>query len=224
MDVKEAVEKRISVRAFRPDPVPENLVRSLLEAALRAPSGGNLQPWRVHVLAGRPLEALIEDAKAALLRGEDEEEYAVYPPNLWEPFRTRRFQCGEDLYATIDIPREDRAGRLRQLARNVEFFGAPVGMFLTIDRKLGPPQWSDLGIFLQTFMLLAVEAGLDTCPQEFWARTARTVAAALDLPETEMVFCGVALGYRDETAPINRLRTRREPLEAVARFLGFQEP
>jgi nitroreductase len=221
MDVKEAVAKRISVRAFRPDPVPEPTVRALLEAAQRAPSGGNLQPWRVHALAGEPLAALKSAAMAKMAAGGEPPEYDVYPPGLWEPLRTRRYECGEDLYATIGIGRDNKPGRLMQMAKNVEMFGAPVGLFFTLDRKVGPPQWADVGMFMQTLMLLAVEAGLDTCAQEFWANLPLTVRAALDLPEHEMVFAGMALGWRDDGHPINTLRTRREPLEAVATLKGF---
>ena len=218
MDVAEAVEKRISVRAFKPDPVPGALVRQILEAAHRAPSGGNLQPWRVYALAGEPLARFKALAQSG---GMQEPEYDVYPPDLWDPFRTRRFQCGEDLYASIGIPREDRAGRLRQLAKNTDFFGAPVGLFFCLDRKLGPPQWADVGMYMQTVMLLAVENGLDTCAQEFWARFPQTVASFVGLPEDHMVFSGMALGYRDETAPINSWRTRRDPFDVWCEMRGF---
>ena len=221
MNVSEAVERRVSVRAFKSDPVPGAVVREILEAAHRAPSGGNLQPWRVHALAGEPLEQMKALAMRTLATGLETPEYDVYPPDLWEPFRTRRFVCGEDLYATIQIPREDRPARLRQLARNVEFFGAPVGLFFSLDRKLGPPQWSDVGMYMQTVMLLAVERGLDTCAQEFWARLPRTVADFIELPDDHMLFSGMALGFRDETAPINTLRTRRDPFEVFAQMRGF---
>lgn len=221
MNVSQAVERRISVRAFRPDPVPGALVREIIEQAQRAPSGGNLQPWRVHALAGAPLKALIAKAQASLAGGGEASEYDVYPPDLWEPFRTRRYVCGEDLYATISIPREDRPARLRQLAKNVEFFGAPVGLFFSLDRKLGYPQWADVGMYMQTLMLLACEKGLDTCAQEFWARFPKTVGDFLGLPSDHILFSGMALGYRDENAPINALRTRRDPFEAFAELRGF---
>ncbi len=221
MTVTEAVGKRISVRAFRPDPVPGEVVREILEIAHRAPSGGNLQPWRVHAVTGEPLAELKTKAAVSLAAGLETPEYEVYPPDLWDPFRTRRFVCGEDLYASIGIPREDKPARLRQLARNVEFFGAPVGLFFSLDRKLGPPQWSDVGMYMQTVMLLAVERGLDTCAQEFWARLPKTVGAFLGLPDDHILFSGMALGYRDESAPINTLRTRRDPFEAFAEMRGF---
>ncbi|MGQ3016708.1 nitroreductase [Phenylobacterium sp.] len=221
MNVSQAVAQRISVRAFRPDPIPGVLVREILEAAARAPSGGNLQPWRVHALTGAPLEAL--KARVRDNPFGETPEYDVYPANLWEPLRTRRFQCGEDLYATIGIPREDKAARLAQLAKNGELFGAPVGLFFSLDRKVGPPQWSDVGMLMQTIMLLAVERGLATCAQEYWARYPQTLADILKLPEDHMIFSGMALGYADETAPINTLRTRRDPFEVWGEMHGFEE-
>jgi nitroreductase len=217
MDVSDAVRRRMSVRAFRPDPVAPETLREILELAHQAPSGGNLQPWRVFVLTGEPLADFKALAAASPL---EEPEYDVYPPNLWDPFRTRRYQCGEDLYASIAIPREDRAARLRQLARNAEFFGAPVGLFVCLERRLGPPQWSDVGMFMQTLMLLATERGLATCAQEFWARYPRLVAGFLGLPDDLQLFSGMALGYADEAAPINRWRTRRDPFEAWCEMRG----
>lgn len=225
MDVSEAVAGRISVRAYRPDPVPEATVREILDLARKAPSGGNLQPWRVWALAGDDLEALKTKVRARLAEAPTGEpvEYDVYPKGLWEPFRSRRFQCGEDLYATIGVTREDRFGRMAHVMRNFEFWGAPVGLFFLIDRRLGPPQWADLGMFMQTVMLLATERGLSTCAQEAWAIWPRTVSEHLGAPEDLMLFAGMALGYADEAAPINALRTRRDPLEEVAEFRGFSD-
>ena len=218
MDVAEAVRRRMSTRAFKSDPVPGQTVRALLEAAALAPSGGNLQPWRVHALAGAPLAEFKALVAATPM---EEPEYEVYPPNLWDPLRTRRYVCGEDLYASIGIGRDDRPGRFRQLAKNTEFFGAPVGLFFCLDRKVGPPQWSDVGMYMQTFMLLAAEQGLATCAQEFWARYPKTVAKFIGLPGDHMVFSGMALGYADETQPINQWRTRRDPFEDWGEMRGF---
>jgi nitroreductase len=219
MDVSQAIARRVSTRAFTPEPVAGETVADILVHAAQAPSGGNLQPWRVYALAGEAL-ARVKALAAANPFGE-EPEYEVYPPNLWEPFRTRRFQNGEDLYATIGIPREDRPARLRQLAKNGEFFGAPVGLFFCLDRKLGPPQWADLGMYMQNVMLLAVERGLDTCPQEYWARYPKTVGVSLGLPDDHMVFAGMALGYRDAEHPINRLKASRDAFELWGELRGF---
>jgi nitroreductase len=221
--VTEAVETRMSCRAFLPTPVPEATVRAILEAARRSPSGGNLQPWHIHVLAGEPLARLIAAVRAQLSqfpRGEGS-EYDIYPKELGEPYRSRRFKCGEDMYATIGVPREDKLARLLQFARNYEFFGAPVGLFFYVDRQMGPPQWSDLGMFMQTVMLLAREHGLHTCAQEAWSVWHRTVGGFLQVPPERMLFSGMALGYRDESAPINQLRTDRAPLSEIADFRGF---
>lgn len=221
MTVTEAVQQRISVRAFTDRPVSGEVVREILQAAAKTPSGGNLQPWRVHALAGEPLAAF-KAIIAGRLGQPDGAEYDVYPPNLWEPFRTRRFQCGEDLYGTLGIPREDKIGRMRQFGGNADFFGAPAGLFFSLDRKLGPPQWADLGMYMQTVMLLAQERGLGTCAQEFWSIYAQTVAKFLDLPEDHMLFAGMALGWPDEEHPVNTLRTRRDPFEAWAELRGFE--
>ena len=219
MNVSEAVARRMSVRVFKPDPVPGDLVRAILDAAKAAPSGGHLQPWRVYALAGEALAGL--KAKVAANPFGEEPEYDVYPPSLWDPFRTRRFQNGEDLYASIGIPREDKPARLRQLAKNGELFGAPVGLFFCLDRKLGPPQWSDLGMYMQTVMLLAVERGLDTCAQEYWARYPKLVGDLIGMPEDHMLFAGMAVGYRDDTHAINTLRSARDPFEVWADLKGF---
>lgn len=223
MNVAEAIDSRMSCRAFEPTLVPEATVRSILDAARRSPSGGNLQPWHVHVLAGEPLAellAIVRRKVPAEPRGEGS-EYDIYPPDLWDPYRARRYQCGEDLYATIGVAREDKPGRLRQFARNYQFFGAPVGLFFCIDRRLGPPQWSDLGMYMQSVMLLAREHGLHTCAQEAWSVWHRTVGQFLGLPDELMLFSGMALGFRDESASINRLRTDRAPLEEIATLRGF---
>lgn len=221
MRVHEAIERRVSTRAFKSAPVPSARVRILIERARRAPSGGNLQPWNVHALAGSALDEL--KASAAANPFGEAPEYEVYPQALWDPYRSRRFECGEDLYATIPIPRHDKAARLGQLARNGTLFGAPVGLFVCIDRNLGPPQWSDLGMFIQSFMLLATEDGLATCAQEYWSRYPVTLARLLALPQHQMVFCGIALGHPEPDAPINRLRTRRAPFDEWATMRGFDD-
>lgn len=213
-----AVTKRRSARAFLPRAVERALVEELLALAARAPSGGNLQPWRVDVLAGEPLAALKAEALASTGAGM---ELKVYPSPLPEPYRTRRYRSGEALYETIGIGREDRAARLAQFARNFEAFGAPVLMLFSIDRIFDRPQWAHLGMFMQTLMLLAEERGLATCPQEAWAAVHGVVARHIGLPAERILYCGMALGYADRAAPINSLWTEREPVEAFARFRGF---
>ena len=168
MDVRDAVASRFSCRAFLPTPVPLAVVRDILDRAARAPSGGNLQPWRVDALAGAPLDAvktMIRARDAELPRGEGV-EYAIYPADLKELYHARRSEVARLLYAALGIPREDRPARLAQYARNFQFFDAPVGLFVSIDRSMGPPQWSDLGGFIQTILLLARAHGLHGCAQE----------------------------------------------------------
>jgi len=223
VNVSDAIDSRMSCRAFLPASIPEATVRAILEQARRTPSGGNLQPWWVHVVTGAPLAeflSIIRGKAMAAPRGETP-EYDIYPRDLAEPYRSRRYKCAEDMYATIHVPREDKPARLRHFARNFEFFGAPVALFFCLDRRMGPPQWSDVGMFMQNVMLLAREHGLHTCAQEAWSHWAKTVGEFLQLPPEHMLFSGMALGYRDENRPINRLRTDRAPLEEFATLRGF---
>ena len=225
MHVHEAVATRFSCRAFLPTPVPKATMRAIVDGAARAPSGGNVQPWSVDVIAGPrvdALKALLAPRMNELPRAEGT-EYPIFPPNMKDPYRGRRFAVGEQLYKSIGIPREDKAGRYRQYARNFQFFDAPVGLFFSIDRTLGPAQWADLGGLVQTVMLLARGYGLHTCPQEAWASWHRTLQAFLELPGEYMVFCGMALGHADEQAPINAWRSPRAALDTWANFSGFEE-
>lgn len=220
MNVSEAMAARRSVRGFLDMPVDPSLIRTLLEKAARAPSGGNLQPWHVDVVTGDAMERLKALMRERLASGASEQHaYDIYPPNLTAPYRDRRFAIGEAMYAHIGIPREDKAARRQWFARNFQFFGAPAAVFCTVDRQMGPPQWSDLGMFLQSFMLLAVEAGLATCPQECWAVYPETVTGFLGTPAERMLFCGVAIGHEDPDQPANQLWSARAPLEEWARFL-----
>jgi nitroreductase len=216
MNVTDAVAARRSIRQFTDTPVASSTIAELLTQASRAPSGGNLQPWRVYVVNGDAMQrfrTMIADHTMG------PGEYEVYPESLWEPYRSNRFAVGEALYASIGIGREDRAGRMHQLAKNQDFFGAPAAVFCFIDRRMGPPQWSDLGMFLQTLMLLTEEAGLKTCAQEFWSWHHAAVQSFVGAPAEEMLFCGMAIGHADGEAPINTLSSERMPLSDWATFL-----
>jgi len=223
MDIFDAVATRYSCRAFLPTPVPETTVRDILERAARAPSGGNVQPWRVHALAGKKLEELcaIVNSRLNELPRFEGAEYDIYPRDLKEPYESRRQRSGVMLYQSIGVTREDRAGRYRQYARNFLFYDAPVGLFFSIDRSMGPPQWSDLGGYIQTVMLLARGYGLHACAQEAWTHLHKTVPSFIGLPPEFILFCGMALGHADEGAPINQWRSPREPLDSYATFMGF---
>ncbi len=216
MHVRDAVAARRSIRQFTDEAVPDDILRDLLERSARAPSGGNLQPWRIYVVNG---DAMTRFRSFIADRPATGGEYDIYPPSLWEPYRTNRFANGEQLYATLGIGRDDRAGRLRQFAENQKFFGAPAALFCFIDRGLGPPQWSDLGMFLQTFMLLAQEAGIDTCAQEFWSGHHAAVREFVGALDVELLFCGMAIGHGDPDAPINTMVSDRMPLDRWATFV-----
>jgi nitroreductase len=214
------IKSRISTRAFLPDPVSEDEIRAILEIAKFAPSGGNLQPWKVHVVTGSARDRLVATVKQALAASPfaDEAELKVYPENLWEPHRTRRFTVGEQMYALLGIPREDKMARLMWLQKNFDFFGAPAGLFFTLDRRFDKGQWAHLGMFMQSIALVAEERGLATCMQEAWTTRAKTVSAFLGVPDTEQLYCGMALGRPDRSAPVNRLRSERAALEEFVAF------
>ncbi len=216
MNVTDAVNARRSIRAFRSDPVDDDTIARLLTVASRSPSGGNVQPWRIYVVNGESMtrfREFLQDRPAGA------PAYDIYPAGLTEPYRTSRFKIGEDMYATLGITRDDKPARFAQFAKNLDFFGAPAALFCFVERQMGPPQWSDLGMFLQTFMLLAQEAGLDTCPQEAWAVHEAAVSEFVGAPEEQRIFCGVAIGHADPDHPINSLVSDREPLEVFARFV-----
>lgn len=223
MNVHEAVESRRSIRAFLDRPVAGEVIRRVLARASRSASGGNLQPWHIDVVAGAELDRLKSIMKTRVVEapgGDEPKDYSIYPKELVAPYRDRRFQVGEDMYALLGVPREDKAGRLAWFARNYQFFGAPMALFCTVDRRMGLPQWSDLGMFLQTVMLLLREEGLDSCAQECWAVYPTTITTFLGTPAERMLFTGMAIGYKDPDAAINQLVTRRAPLEDFASFRG----
>jgi len=217
MNVTDAVMARKTVRDFLPDPIDTEVIRALLDKASRAPSGGNVQPWKIWVINDDSMAAFRQHMVDAPRT--TEMEYDVYPPGLWDPYRTYRYELGEQMYATIGVGRDDKPGRLKQFARNMDFFGAPAALFCFIDRKFGPPQWSDLGMFLQTFMLLAEEAGYQTCPQEAWASAHEQVRSFTNAPDELMLFCGVAIGKENSDHPINSLVSERAPVDEFATFL-----
>lgn len=223
MDVSEAVAHRRSIRGFLPTPVPGDRIRRALAEASRAPSGGNLQPWHVDVVAGEPLKrfrAIVREVMTKTPRGEAEREYDVYPKELTAPYSERRFEVGETMYAAIGVARQDKAKRVEWFKRNADFFGAPMALFLTVDRQMGPPQWSDIGMFLQSVMLLLEAEGVGTCAQEYWAAFPKTVTSFLGTPPNRMLFTGMAIGYPDADHPINAHVASRVPLEDFATFHG----
>jgi nitroreductase len=217
MKVSDAVLARRSIRAFTSEPINNKVIKDLLALAARSPSGGNLQPWKIYVINNQSMKKFIE-----FQDNWDQPEtpgYAIYPSGLTEPYRTSRYQLGEAMYELLGIPREDKDARLQQVLRNFEFFGAPAAIFCFVDKQMGPPQWSDLGMFLQTFMLLAQEAGIDTCAQEAWAMKNDSVSEFVGSGDNDILFCAIAIGYKDKDAVINKLSSERRPLKQWAKFL-----
>lgn len=223
MEVSEAVASRRSVRGFLDKPVDPAVIRRVVEKAGRAASGGNVQPWHIDVVAGAPLAELKAIMRSRVIEAPKGEptEYDIYPKELGEPYRSYRFAVGEELYRALGIPREDKMKRMMWFARNFEFFGAPVALFCTVAKTMGPPQWSDLGMYLQTLMLLLREEGLDSCAQECWAIYPETIRAFLGTPGDRMLFTGMAIGYKDEGDPVNAARPDRAPLADFATFRGI---
>lgn len=223
MNVSEAVISRRSIRAFTDQPVDQATLLRVLETAQRSPSGGNTQPWHAAVLTGAPLAALIQSVADVLPQGREAHspEYPIYPPELDGAYELRRRGVGEDLYNSLGIARDNKAGRLMWFANNFRAFGAPVLMLIHTPKYMGPPQWSDTGMWLQTVMLLLREEGLDSCAQEAWAVYSQQVRAAVAIPDDHIFFCGLAIGYRDPDAPVNTFPVARANLDEAIVWQGF---
>lgn len=224
LSADEAITTRRAVRAFLPTPVSRDTVEALLALASRSPSGSNIQPWKVRVVAGEARDRLCREILGAIDRGETSghrREWNYYPSHWREPFLGRRRKIGWDLYGLLGIAKGDFEGTERQRRRNYEFFGAPVGLVFTLDEDLQIGSWLDLGIFLGTFMIAARGRGLDTCPQAAFADFHAIIRRELAIPESEIVICGMALGYPDPGAAENRLVTERASPAEFATFEGF---
>jgi len=221
--VDEAITLRRSLRAFLPTPIPRATIEHLLNVAARAPSGTNMQPWRGHVLAGDPLHTFCNTIESAFLADTPEQrDYRYYPDPFFEPYLSRRREVGWGLYALLGIARGETEKMRAQHARNFRFFGAPVGVIFTIDRRLEIGSWLDYGMFLQNVMVAARGIGLHTCPQAAFAGLPNTVRAALDLPFQDVIVCGMAIGHADPNAVENTLQTTRVPAREFATFAGFK--
>ncbi len=217
--VTEALNTRITVRAFLDKPVPDEVLRRILTAALRSPSGGNLQPWNIHVMRGERLKDFTKAATARAQSGAMEEPtYRAYPSPLWEPQRSWRYKLGEDMYAKLGIAKDNKGGRMMWLLQNMKFFEAPVGIIITGNKKLDMPQYMDVGIFLQSLMLLAREEGLHSAPQGWWRQWPGLVGEYFDVPDDEEVLVGMSLGYGNPDAPVNELYADRASLEEAVKF------
>ena len=218
--VDTVIRRRRSIRAFLPLPVDAAVVGEILDVAAFAPSGGNMQPWHVHVLTGLALKRLVTAACYAFdhLPDERRSEYDYYPTEFFEPYAGRRRKLGWDLYGLLGIERGEKGKMRAQQRRNFEFFGAPVGMIFTIDRRLAQGSWVDYGMYLQNIMLAARALGLHTCPQAAWNMFQSIVLPHIGAGEGEMLVSSIALGYGDEGAVVNTCRTERESLASVVHW------
>ncbi|MGB3738479.1 MAG: nitroreductase [Pontixanthobacter sp.] len=224
MNVTEAVQSRRSVRAFFDTPVDRSVLQRVLETARRSPSGGNTQPWHAEILTGEPMQALFASVAEVLPHGKDgfSPEYDIYPKDLSGDYETRRRGVGEDMYGALDIARDNKMGRRMWFANNFRAFGAPVLMLVHTKKYMGPPQWSDIGMWLQTIMLLLRQEGLDSCAQEAWAMYSRQIRAAVPIPDDHIFFCGMAIGYRDPDAAVNRFDVARAELTETVDWHGWR--
>lgn len=222
MKVSAAVASRKSIRAFKSDPVPLETIKDILRLAHRAPSGSNLQPWRVYVLAGDTRDAFVEAIERSRIENPEGEgmERPIHPPDLSGLYKARYMSAGERLYGAMGVERSDADGRYQHRCRGWRFFGAPVGLIFTVHRQMLAGQWADVGMFVQSIMLLAREHGLDTCAQETWVLWPKTIRSFLSLPDDEAIYCGMAIGYADDQAPVNQFESERVPFEDYVTIVG----
>ncbi len=217
--VHAAIVSRRSVRAFLPTPIAGKTIRRILSVASRAPSGSNMQPWRVHVVVGTALARLKKSLSEAHASGEaTSREYDYYPEQWREPYLGRRRKVGWQLYDAVGVKKGDREATRRQHGRNYVFFDAPVGLIFSIEKELGRGSFIDFGIFLQSLMIAIRGEGLHSCPQAALANYPGLVRAELEIPESELILCGMAVGHADLAAPVNGFLADREPLEAFVTF------
>lgn len=223
MQLDEALKARKSVRAFKSDPVPLDLVKEILDLARWSPSGTNIQPWQVHVVAG-DVRRRLEEEVLAHRETDPADKIAEFPrtSKRKEPYTTRMRTLGKEMYGLLGIPKGDQAANWRQWGRNYQFFDAPVGLIFTIDKDLDAMSFLDIGIFMQSVMLAAKARGLDTCSQGAWNNFWSVTRRVLNVPDDQYIICGMSLGYADETAPVNTLIAEREPVESFATFHGFE--
>lgn len=217
----EAVMTRRSIRSFSKQPVPLDVIQHVMETARWTPSGCNFQPWEGAILTGEPLRQLQD--KMRVTPPQNPQEYSWSDPEVLPECKARLQQVGADMYAAMNIERADKAARGDFMAQNIVSFGAPAVLMVYFPRVMGAPQWSDVGMWLQTIMLLLREQGLDSCPQEFLSMYSKVIKDHLGVSdETHIFFCGIAIGYQDEEDPVNHFDRKREPLDGKVRFLGFE--
>lgn len=219
MNVTEAVLSRRSVRAFTNRPVSRDVIKNVLDKARWAPSGCNYQPWEALVLTGEPLQGL--RARLALAEPDEPMEYRFDAPAALERYKSRLRNLGARMYGSMKVERNDTTAREEFMRKNLVSFDAPVLLLCHFPKLMGAAQWSDVGMWLQTIMILLREQELDSCPQEFMGMYGRTIKAELGLADDVLLFCGLAIGYGDHRQPVNQFERERIPLEEHVQFLGF---
>jgi len=205
------ISGRRSTRAFTKADVPISQVTEILRLAACAPSGGNLQPWQVKLLT-RPAIAQVKDAVLGTgvpASKANWDEYRYYPSRFFGVYDERRKALGRALYGLLGIERRDVKAMRAQFDRNFDFFGAPVGLLITIDRGLEKGSWIDLGMFMQNICLAAAEQGLGTCVQAAFAPYHKVIRPITGMADEEVLVCGIALGHCAEEQTVNQLRTER---------------
>lgn len=221
MNVAEAVASRRSIRAFEGRLVPDSTIRRVLDQARLAPSGCNFQPWEAIVLTGKPLRAL--QSRLLASQPDDPLEYDFSAPGAYEKYQSRLRSLGAAMYATVGVARDEKDRRADFVRDNLTSFGAPVLLLCHFPKFMKEPQWSDVGMWLQTIMLLLRGEGLDSCPQEYMGVYGRTIKAELGLGDDSLLFCGLSIGWRQADAPVNGFERERIPLDEQVKFLGFDD-
>ena len=222
MNVKEAFISRRSVRRFLPDPIPKDKIKNILECSAFAPSGHNIQPWHVYVVEGEKKQAITNSILESIENGSAKnfkQEFDYYPTEWYEPYISRRRAVGFELYKLLGIAKDDYEARNKQMQENFHFFGAPVGMFITMDRRLAEGTFIDLGMFIQSILVGARGEGLHTCGQVAFTKFHTILSKELEFDENEMLVCGVSMGYEDESAPENKLRVEKLKHDQFSTFI-----
>lgn len=220
MNILEAIQGRQSIRSFQNKEVPSEIIEKILNISRFAPSGGNTQPWKIYVLSQKIMKELEESVLSNLDNGISEmANFNIYPQLMSDQLKNRVKECGKLMYGALEIGKEDAEGRLNQLKQNFSFFGAPVGMLVTVEKEVDLNGWGHVGHFIQNICLSSMEYGLGTCLQESWSMYPETAKKLVKFSDSEILWCGIALGYPDGDHPINSYRTPREDLEKFAKFL-----
>jgi len=223
MNVNDAIKGRRSVRGFLSDPVSKEIIEKIIEDSSWAPSGSNTQPWKVYAVSGLDRDRLCDEVTSGLEKNPNDEtpQYQYYPVKWREPYLTRRRETGWGLYSTLGISKGEREKAFKQQLKNYDLFGAPVGLFFTMDNDLELGSWLDCGMFIQNIMISSRGFGLETCPQAAWVYHHELVRKVLPIPESEILICGLAIGYEDKNEVANTFRPGRQKVNEFTKFLGF---